>query len=79
MIVNIIREACSRNCATWRISAISCGIIWPIMSDFKLDIDYPVEIVKKESLEVKPDRIPYSPNAHFVSVITDGLFEQGLD
>ena len=27
-----------------------------IMSDFKLDIDYPVEIVKKESLEVKPDR-----------------------
>ena len=30
-----------------------------IMSDFKLDIDYPVEIVKKESLEIKPDRIPY--------------------
>ena len=33
-----------------------------IMSDFKLDIDYPVEVVKKESLEVKPDRIPYSQN-----------------
>ena len=31
-----------------------------IMSDFKLDIDYPVEVVKKESLEIKPDRIPYS-------------------
>lgn len=30
-----------------------------IMSDFKLDIDYPVEIVKKESLNVKPDRVPY--------------------
>ena len=30
-----------------------------IMSDFKLDIDYPVEIVKKESLHVKPDRVPY--------------------
>lgn len=30
-----------------------------IMSDFKLDIDYPVEIVKKEELEVKPERIPY--------------------
>lgn len=30
-----------------------------IMSDFKLDIDYPVEVVKKESLEVKPDRVPY--------------------
>ena len=29
------------------------------MSDFKLDIDYPVEVVKKESLEIKPDRIPY--------------------
>ncbi len=31
-----------------------------IMSDFKLDIDYPVEIVKKESLEVKPDNVPYT-------------------
>ena len=30
-----------------------------IMSDFKLDIDYPVEVVKKESLEVKPERIVY--------------------
>lgn len=34
-----------------------------IMSDFKLDIDYPVDIVKKENLEVKPDRIPYSQNS----------------
>lgn len=33
-----------------------------IMSDFKLDIDYPVEVVKKESLEIKPEQIPYSPN-----------------
>ncbi len=31
-----------------------------IMADFKLDIDYPVEIVRKESLEVKPERIPYT-------------------
>ena len=31
-----------------------------IMADFKLDIDYPVEIVKKESLEVKPDNVPYA-------------------
>ncbi len=30
-----------------------------IMSDFQLDIDYPYEIVKKEALEVRPDRIPY--------------------
>ena len=38
-------------------------ILWDhlaIMADFKLDIDYPVEIVKKESLEIKPQRIPYS-------------------
>lgn len=33
-----------------------------IMADFKLDIDYPVEIVKKEGLRIKPDRIPYSQN-----------------
>lgn len=31
-----------------------------IMSDFKLDIDYPFEIVKKEDLTIKPDPIPYS-------------------
>ena len=30
-----------------------------IMSDFKLDIDYPVEIVRKESLDVKTERVPY--------------------
>lgn len=31
-----------------------------IMADFKLDIDYPYEIVKPDTLDVKPDRIPYS-------------------
>lgn len=31
-----------------------------IMADFRLDIDYPVEIVRREDLEVRPDRIPYS-------------------
>lgn len=31
-----------------------------IMADFKLDIDYPVEVVRKESLEVKPGNVPYS-------------------
>lgn len=30
-----------------------------IMSDFKLDIDYPFEVVHPESLAVRPDRIPY--------------------
>ena len=32
-----------------------------IMADFKLDIDYPVEIVKKEELELKPVQLEY-PN-----------------
>ena len=31
-----------------------------IMSDYKLDIDYPFEIVKREDLHVKPNQIPYS-------------------
>ena len=31
-----------------------------IMSDFKLDIDYPYEVVKKESLNNFSDRVPYS-------------------
>ncbi len=31
-----------------------------IMSDFKLDIDYPYEIVKKDYLEVKPERLKYN-------------------
>lgn len=30
-----------------------------IMSDFKLDIDYPYEIVKKENLYKRPEIIPY--------------------
>lgn len=34
-----------------------------IMADFKLDIDYPYEIVHKENLNTKPDRIPY-PSTH---------------
>lgn len=33
-----------------------------IMADFKLDIDYPYEIVKKESLEIKPEPLPYPRN-----------------
>ena len=37
-------------------------ILWDhlaIMADFKLDIDYPYEIVKKEDLYSRPPRIPY--------------------
>ena len=32
-----------------------------IMADFKLDIDYPFEVVKKEDLVVKPEKMEY-PN-----------------
>ena len=35
-----------------------------IMSDFKLDIDYPFEVVKKEDLVIKPEGLAY-PNANF--------------
>lgn len=31
-----------------------------IMSDFKLDIDYPVEVVKAESFNTKPEKVPYT-------------------
>jgi hypothetical protein len=32
-----------------------------IMSDFKLDINYPYEVIHKENLDTRPDSIPY-PN-----------------
>ncbi len=38
-------------------------ILWDhlaIMADFKLDIDYPYEVVKKEDLHIHPDKLPYS-------------------
>lgn len=38
-------------------------ILWDhlaIMSDFQLDIDYPYEIIKKEELYSKPERLDYS-------------------
>ncbi|GBU07159.1 hypothetical protein AwDysgo_04900 [Bacteroidales bacterium] len=37
-------------------------ILWDhlaIMADFKLDIEYPYEIVKKEDLYARPPRLPY--------------------
>lgn len=40
-------------------------ILWDhlaIMSDFKLDIDYPYEVIKKEDLHVKPEPMPYPDN-----------------
>ncbi|MEE0084956.1 MAG: DUF4290 domain-containing protein, partial [Paludibacteraceae bacterium] len=37
-------------------------ILWDhlaIMADFKLDIDYPYDIIKKEELYEKPEPMPY--------------------
>ncbi len=31
-----------------------------IMSDFKLDIDYPYEVIHKESLDDKPEKVSYT-------------------
>lgn len=31
-----------------------------IMSDFKLDIDYPCEVVRPDTLNTRPERIPYA-------------------
>jgi len=38
-------------------------ILWDhlaIISDFSLDIDYPYEVIKREDLYVKPNKLPYS-------------------
>ena len=40
-------------------------ILWDhlaIMADFKLDIDYPYDIIKKEELYEKPEPMPYPDN-----------------
>jgi hypothetical protein len=42
-------------------------ILWDhlaIMSDFKLDIDYPYEVIRKEDLYSKPPKVPYG-NSRF--------------
>ena len=46
----------------WRDEADYKHKLWDhlaIMSDFKLDIDYPCEIVKEENLESKPESLSY--------------------
>ena len=53
-----------------------------IMSDFKLDIDYPYEVVRKDNLDCKPDIVPY-PNSkmhyrhygHLLEVLIDKACE----
>ena len=37
-------------------------ILWDhlaIMSDFKLDVDYPYEVIRKENLYIHPPKVPY--------------------
>lgn len=33
-----------------------------IMSDFKLDIDWPVDVIRPDEIEPEPDRLPYDIN-----------------
>ena len=46
-----------------------------IMSDFKLDIDYPVEVIKKEKFNEPPQRIPYQTgevrHRHYGRIVED--------
>jgi hypothetical protein len=48
-----------------------------IMSDFKLDIDDPYDIIKKDSLETKPEPLPYPQKKivyrHYGRTITEML------
>ncbi len=61
-----------------RDEADSKHILWDhlaIMSDFKLDIDYPYEIINQEKLAVKPAAIPYQTenlrHRHYGKIIVD--------
>jgi hypothetical protein len=47
-----------------------------IMSDFKLEIDYPYEVVQKDELYSKPEKVPYSNGG--IKVRHYGRFLQDL-
>ena len=53
-----------------------------IMADFKLDIDYPFEIVKKEDLVVKPNKLEYSNGSiryrHYGRIL-EGLVKKAVE
>ena len=53
-----------------------------IMSDFKLDIDYPFEIVKQEDLVVKPEQLAYSNGdiryRHYGRIL-EGLVQKAVE
>ena len=65
-----------------RDEADSKHILWDhlaIMSDFKLDIDYPYEIINESKLGVKPELIPYQTenlkHRHYGKIIVDMIHE----
>lgn len=53
-----------------------------IMSDFKLDIDYPCEVLKKENLYTHPDKIPFTSKTmrypHYGRVLQQ-MIEKAVD
>ena len=53
-----------------------------IMSDFKLDIDYPYEVIKKENLNDKPDCVPYTNSSmhyrHYGKLLEKMLMKKAL-
>ncbi|MDR1557301.1 MAG: DUF4290 domain-containing protein [Tannerellaceae bacterium] len=56
-------------------------ILWDhlaIMSDFRLDIDYPYEVIKKENLYSKPPRIRYN-NSRFLYRHYGKIIEQMIE
>jgi len=57
-------------------------ILWDhlaIMSDFKLDVDYPYEVIQKEQMHQRPPQVPYSNNEiiyrHYGKIIEQMIFE----
>ena len=57
-------------------------ILWDhlaIMSDFKLDIDYPYEVIKKEDLHIRPPKIPYKQESiiyrHYGKIMEQMIIE----
>jgi hypothetical protein len=53
-----------------------------IMSDFKLDIDYPYEVIRPDTIDVKPDAIPYPQRKiryrHYGRIVAD-LIQKACD
>ena len=50
-----------------------------IMSDFKLDIDYPYEVISQENLHTKPDTVPYGTPGRVNSRLYGKYIEKMID